>query len=116
MYSGEEKRKHKRVALHVPVECRSGQATCTCQIENISISGLLIRTETAFAQFEEIVVRFRMPDAGPVIEASARVAHTVPGSFMGIEFISLPLGPAAAIETYVADAPALQAKAVNRGH
>jgi len=110
MYSGEEKRKHKRVALHVPVECRSGQKTCTCQIENISISGLLIRTETSFAQFEEIVVRFQMPDSGAAIEAAARVMHTVPGSFMGVEFISLPTESAAAIEKYAAEAPALQAK------
>jgi hypothetical protein len=107
-WAGQEKRKHKRVALHVPVECRSGQTVCTCQVENVSISGLLIRTVQPFPQDQEFTVRFSLP-SGHVIEGSARVAHAVPEAFMGVEFVDLPPDSAAVIEAFVEQAPALQA-------
>jgi hypothetical protein len=108
-WSGEEKRKHKRVALHVPVQCRSGETSLTCQVDNISISGLLIRTADPFPQHEELALRFPMP-SGRAIECNARVAHMVPDAFMGVEFVDLAPESAAVIEEYIAAAPALQAK------
>ncbi len=109
-WAGQEKRKHKRVALHVPVECRSGQASLTCQAENVSISGLLIRAETPFPEDQEISVRFSFPASGQTVECRARVAHIVPGAFMGVEFVDLPPALAAVIEAYISAAPALQSK------
>ena len=108
-WSGQEKRKHKRVSLHVPVECRSGQSSLACQIDNVSISGLLIRTEKPFPQDEDLTLRFSLP-SGRGIECRARVAHMVPTAFMGVEFMDLAPEAAAAIEEYIATAPALQAK------
>lgn len=109
-WSGEEKRKHKRVALQVDVECRSGETTRTCWAENISISGMLIRTMDPFGQHEEIELRFTIPPSERVIECRARVAHAVPEAFMGVEFIGVPPEAAEMIEQYVAVAPALQGK------
>jgi PilZ domain len=108
-WPGEEKRKHKRVALHADVQCRSGETVLNCRIDNISISGLLIRTADPFPQHEELALRFSMP-SGRVIECRARVAHMVPAAFMGVEFIDLPPEAAAVFEQYIAAAPALQGK------
>jgi len=91
------------------VECRSGQTTLTCQAENISISGLLIRTGDPFSQDEEITVRFSMPASGSAIECRARVAHVVPEAFMGIQFMDLSPELTDVIEKHVSAAPALQA-------
>jgi hypothetical protein len=79
-------------------------------VENISISGLLIRTASPFPQDQVFTVRFPIPSSEDVIECRARVAHCVPEVFMGAEFVDLAPGAAAVIEQYVAEAPALQAK------
>lgn len=109
-WSGQEKRKHKRVPLHVPIECRSGQTTIEARAENVSISGLLIRTETSFPEDEEITIRFSLPGSDHPIQCRARVAHVVPDAFMGVEFLDLPPESLDRIEKYLAAAPALQAK------
>ena len=109
-WSGEEKRRHKRVALHVPIGCRSGQVTLEGRAENISISGVLIRTATPFADDEEIAISFSLPASSHRIECRARVAHAVADAFMGVEFVNLPQDLLDRIEEYIAAAPALQAK------
>jgi hypothetical protein len=108
-WSGQEKRKHKRVALQTTVECRSGQTSLACQVDNIGIRGLLIRTPDPFPQDEELDIRFRIP-SGRIIECHARVAHMVPGAFMGVEFMDLAPEAVAVIEQYIEISPALQAK------
>ena len=109
-WSGQEKRKHKRVPLHVPIECRAGQTILEARAENVSINGLLIRTETPFPEDEEIAVRFSLPASSDVIQCRARVAHTVPDAFMGVEFRDLPQESLDRLEKYIAAAPALQAR------
>lgn len=109
-WSGEEKRRHKRVSLYVPVECRSGQVTLEAQGQNISASGMLIRTATSFAEDEEITLRFSLPGFSDSIECRARVAHAVAGAFMGVEFVDLPTDLLDRIEQYVSATPAPQAK------
>ena len=109
-WSGEEKRKHKRAPLHVPIECRAGQTTLEARAENVSISGLLIRTESPFAEDAEIAIRFSLPASSEAIHCRARVAHTVPDAFMGVEFLDLPQESLDRIEKFIAAAPALQAK------
>ncbi|MGH9785432.1 MAG: PilZ domain-containing protein [Terriglobia bacterium] len=103
-WSGGEKRRHKRVSLHVAIECRSDQATLEGRGENISVSGLLIRTPTPFAEDEEITLRFTLPGSSDRIECRARVAHSVPDSFMGVEFVDLPDALLERIEEYIATA------------
>jgi len=95
--------------LHVPIECRSGAVTLDARAENVSISGILIRTPTPFGDDEEITLRFTLPGAARRIECRARVAHAVADSFMGVEFVDLSPESLAAIEKYVAETPALQA-------
>ena len=109
-WSGQEKRKHKRVPLHVPIECQAGQTTLQARAENVSVSGLLIRSETPFPEDEEITIRFSLPASSEVIQCRARVAHTVPDAFMGVEFLDLPQDSLDRIEKYIAAVPALQGK------
>ena len=105
-----EKRRDKRVPLRVPIECRSGEVTFQGRAENVSVSGLLIRTETPFSEDEEITVSFVLPDSSRTIQYRARVAHIVPGVFMGVEFVGLAEDSLERITQYVAAARALQAK------
>ena len=101
--SGVEKRIHKRVPLHVPLECRSDQMTIQVEAENISIGGLLVRAEKTFSWDEEISVSFLWPDSKETFQAQARVAHVVPDAFMGVEFIDLPVESKKRIEHYLAN-------------
>ena len=107
-WSGEEKRRHKRVSLPVPVECRAGRVTLEGLAQNISTSGMLIRTATPFAEDEEITLRFTLPGSSDRIECRARVAHAVPDAFMGVEFVDLPEDLLDRIEEYAATAAAGQ--------
>ena len=109
-WSGIEQRRHKRVHLGVPVECRAGEAKIAGRAENMSSSGLLIRAATAFGEDAEITVSFTLPNASSEMQCRARVAHVVPGVFMGVEFLDLSQESLALIEQYVASNPALQAK------
>ena len=100
--SGVEQRKHKRVPLGVPIECRSGQMTVAGRAENISVSGLLIRAEKTFAEDEEITVSFQLPGSTQAIQFRASVAHVVPEVFIGVEFLDIPAELSELIEKYVA--------------
>ena len=107
-WSGQEKRRHKRVSLQVPVACRSGQVSREARAENVSASGMLIRTTTPFAEDEEITLQFALPGSSHRIECLARVAHAVPDAFMGVEFVDLPQDLFKRIEEYAATAAAGQ--------
>jgi hypothetical protein len=75
--------------------------------ENISISGLLVRCTEAFEYDSEISVSFTLPGSVAAISATARVAHCVPGAFMGLEFTKLPAETKEKIDEYIASvAPA----------
>ena len=101
-WSGEEQRRHRRVPLGVPVECRAGQTALQGNAVNVSTSGLLIRTETPFPEDEEITVAFSLPGSARVIQCRAQVAHVVPNAFMGAEFLDLPPESSERIEKYIA--------------
>lgn len=101
-FSGVENRKRNRARLGVPVACSTPQRTIQGRAENISSSGLLIRADSTFSGDEEFELSFSMPGHEEKIECKARVAHFVPGIFMGIEFIDLPDKTVHLIEDFVA--------------
>jgi hypothetical protein len=104
-FSGAEQRKFKRVPLGASVECRAGFAVYHGKAENISVSGLLVRSEKQSAPDETLQLKFMLPGPTPndsvIVQAEARVAHLVPGVFMGLEFTDIPPTTRAAIEQYV---------------
>ena len=100
-WSGIENRRHKRVPLHVAIECRSKEAVIDARAENISTSGLLVRCADPFPQDSEIDIVFRLPGAQEPVRCCARVAHMVPAVFMGLEFVNMPEPPRVEIARYV---------------
>ena len=100
-YSGVENRKRHRARLGVPVECSTIQRTIQGRAENISASGLLIRADSTFSSDEEFALSFSLPGHEGKIECTARVAHVVPGIFMGIEFLDLSYKTVHLIEDFV---------------
>jgi hypothetical protein len=91
----------------VPIECRSSSKVTLTKAENISISGLLVRCTEVLEHDSEISVAFTLPGSLAAISAAARVAHCVPGAFMGLEFIKLPPDAREKIDEYIASvAPA----------
>ena len=110
-WSGIENRRHKRVPLHVAIECRSNEAVINGRAENISASGLLVRCADPFPQDSELTISFQLPDGAQTIRCEARVAHMVPAVFMGLEFASLPEPTRAEIARYIdANAPIAKAR------
>ena len=103
-WSGLEQRKHKRAPLHVPIECSFDGRTVSGQAENISISGLLVRCDTTFAQDSEGSITWTLPGSAEPIRSQARVAHEVPEKFMGLELIRPSAADGERIERFVADA------------
>ena len=101
-WSGVENRRHRRVPLQVPIECRGGKRVLLVKSENISISGLLVRCTEPFEQDTEITVSFTLPGSRNVLSSAARVAHVVPGVFMGLELSVLPAEARKQIEDFVA--------------
>lgn len=108
-FSGPDQRKHRRVPLGASVELRAGFEVYHGKAENISISGLLVRSEKQSASDTTLNLKFLIPGANPsdsvIVQAEARVAHLVPGVFMGLEFTQIPDSTRMAIEWYVNTVP-----------
>lgn len=110
-WSGVDLRRHKRVHLGVPLECRSGQKVLSGIGENISVGGLLMRVQqTLFAWDEEVTMSFVLPGSTDTLEIRARVAHVVPDAFLGMEFAEMPFPTRERIENYIATAAAVPPK------
>ena len=101
-WSGVENRKHRRAPLQVPIECRSGQKVLLAKAENISTRGLLVRCTEPFPQDSELAVSFTLPGEIDPIQSVARVAHFVPGVFMGLELTGLKPEARQMIDQFVA--------------
>lgn len=104
-YLGPEQRRFRRVVLGTSIECRCDFEVIQARAENISISGLLVRTPSPFAEDSTLQIVFSLPGIAAGIHGEARVAHVVPGVFMGLEFTSLPAPALEAIERYIASVP-----------
>jgi len=103
-WSGIENRRHKRVLLQVPIECHSEDRRMLARAENISSSGVLVRCSDPFPHDSEVSVSFTLPGSSEAIVTKARVAHMVPGVFMGLEMIGLSADVQERVDQYVAAA------------
>jgi len=59
--------------------------------DNVSPTGLLLRTRETFAPGTEVTVRFHLPPGpgGPLVESLARVVRVEEGAWMGVRFVDL---------------------------
>ncbi len=97
-----DRRRQKRVPLDILLHCQSAQTLIEGKAENISISGILVRTAKTLPQGEKIDLFFTVPGMTQGIQAQGQVAHVVPGAFMGVEFVNLSPESTQQIEQYIA--------------
>lgn len=99
-------RRHYRVVLNIAVDGRHNDRPFLCNMENISASGMLIRTSEKLDIGERIACSFFLP-TGRKIGASGEIVRQADqqadGAFnrYGIRFISLAVDAASAINTFV---------------
>jgi hypothetical protein len=102
--SGPELRGHRRISLEVPIECRDGQRTVMGTAVNISLGGVLIRADQTFPWDEAVNFSFALPGSTEILQLKGRIAHVVPGAFMGLEFVELPPSTLERIGQYISAA------------
>jgi len=96
-----EKRVHKRATMVAPVDAETGGKNYTIESRNISVGGLLVRSEKTFPEMTPLLVRFTLPGTSDEVVTAAIVQHASPDAFMGIRFEGLPDEAYTAIERYV---------------
>jgi CheY-like chemotaxis protein len=99
-------RRSYRVILNVIVEGKFRNRPFLCRMENISSSGILIKTDLELMTKDVISCSFYLPD-GTSVAAIGEVARTVQFSggtqekLYGVKYTSIEPGAQAAIEAYV---------------
>jgi hypothetical protein len=99
-------RRHYRVVLNIAVDGMRNDRPFLCNMENISASGMLIRTPERLAAGDRIACSFYLP-TGKRIGTSGEVVRTVnqmaeSGVYRyGVRFLSLPSEAASAITGFV---------------
>lgn len=99
-------RRHYRVVLNIAVDGRHNDRPFLCNMENVSASGMLIRTSEKLDVGERIACSFFLP-TGQKIGASGEIVRlggqqaTDTFNRYGVRFLSLAIDAAAAINTFV---------------
>ena len=85
-----DRRDSARAVVQAVVECEAHGCRVTGECENISESGLLIRSNGTFARLTGVLVRISFTtDLNLYIEVRGIVMHVQTGSVMGIRFFGL---------------------------
>jgi hypothetical protein len=103
--AGVDLRGHRRIAFKVPVECRAGATTIMGSTENIGLGGVLIRASQTLEWDATVTLSFTLPGCTESLNIRGRIAHIVPGKFMGVEFVDLAPAVRERIEEHIAVAP-----------
>ena len=102
---GMDHRFNQRAELLVQVECETKEAYSLGRCQNISETGMLVRTPETFEPTTAVLVRFVLPPPRAVsIEARGTVVRVQPGESMGIQFVELKDRHRAAITAFVEQA------------
>jgi Tfp pilus assembly protein PilZ len=88
--SRNDRRRHPRIACHIPVDYVIQARFYKDFIENISYGGALIETPEAFLPGQEVAIAFAFPVSGYPIKGVAEIVWIRPGRF-GVKFKSLQL-------------------------
>jgi uncharacterized protein (TIGR02266 family) len=95
------RRMSPRVVLGIPVAYRLGNTIATAVTLNIGLGGMAIRTTSPHQVGTEVKVRFRLPSGKREIDAAARIAWGDRRIGMGLHFLKVDPGDAAALEEFV---------------
>lgn len=96
-----EKRKFRRVPLTAVVHAEAGGQPYNVEGRNISVGGMLVKTEKTLGEGEQLRLEFLLPGELLPVHAIGIVQHVLPGSFMGIRFLEMAEADRRRIEAYV---------------
>ncbi|MFQ5927083.1 MAG: PilZ domain-containing protein [Terriglobia bacterium] len=98
---GIERRKYHRVPLVIEGECSQSGTSFLLPTRDLSLGGLFLHTKENFPADTVLHLRFYV-DEKTLIEAEGRVAYTVPGVGVGVEFTDLPKSHREALTNFLA--------------
>lgn len=100
---GADPRRSRRRAAGWLAQLETHSGMTIGRTDNLSTSGLLLRTPETFPPGTEAIVRFHLPPqaAGPLIESLVEVVRSEPGSSMGMRFLDLCASDRARLAEYV---------------
>jgi len=96
-----EKRKFRRVPLTATVHAEAEGQPYSVEGRNISVGGMLVKTEKTLEEGVTLRLDFQLPDDPAPIHAAGVVQHVMPDAFMGIRFTELSEADRRRIEAYV---------------
>ncbi|OFW27310.1 MAG: hypothetical protein A3H27_13905 [Acidobacteria bacterium RIFCSPLOWO2_02_FULL_59_13] len=98
-----QQRNNGRAALLVQVDVLGQEAAALGKSQDLSESGIFVRTTETLEPLTEVVLRFALPIAPEAvcIQTHGVVARALPGVYMAIVFMNLPEEHRRAIERYV---------------
>ncbi len=82
----------ERAQLLVRIECKTPRTFVVGRCENISVTGMLIKSQQTFEVPEAVTLRFDLPPpamAGMVVQTNAVVVRAERGGFMAVAFVDL---------------------------
>ena len=80
-----EKRRHERVALDLPLICETGAAPIIGTAADISVGGMYVQSETAPAFGSNITIVMELSGASGTVRLPGAVRWVKPGGF-GVQF------------------------------
>ena len=99
-----ERRKAHRAALLVRVEFQAPESSYSIgECENISETGMWVKTEHGFSDAQTVTLRFVLPPVGigMAVQTRAIVVRSQPGAGVAFEFVNIPARYRDAIAKYV---------------
>jgi hypothetical protein len=96
-----ERRQHRRVKLVAEVRCAALGLDEVLVTRDVSIGGLFINTKQPLPEGAVCELSFRLRPDRPPVQCQGRVASSVAGLGMGINFINLNPHAAEALENFV---------------
>jgi hypothetical protein len=98
-----ECRRAERFPLLVRVECKTTRKFLVGRCDNISETGLLLKTSEPFSVSTPVTVRFPLLpiNSGTIVQTEGVVARAEQGKYMGIRFTGMQTNYRSAIKTYI---------------
>ena len=99
----QERRRAKRVELPVRIECKTTGRFVLGRCENVSETGILIKSLETFDARREVTVRFGLPPkgTGPAVSAAGTVVRVEPGKSMALKFANMSAGCRTYLAQYI---------------
>lgn len=99
-----ESRRHRRIPVRLPIRIGEGDAEVTLMTEDVSYSGVFVRTDMFLAPRSRVSLTIRVPDTGEDLKLVGVIAHVIDWE-MAADFQQ---GPGMGLQIYGFDRESLQ--------